>query len=128
MLLAISQLVHFIPQLAALARRLHDTDRTAWGLLLMLTGVGLIVLIVFACLRSTPGPNRFGAAPSASTATSAKMPGYAAPTSTTTPQAAAPRDLVNELERLAQLKSSGSLSDAEFEVLKAQALSQAGRA
>lgn len=53
-----------LPILAAGARRLHDTDRSAWWLLIMLLPViGAIVLIVFFASRGTPGPNRFGPDP-----------------------------------------------------------------
>ena len=56
-------LVIFLPGLAVAARRLHDTDRTAWWLLLALTGIGAILLIVWFCFKGTPGPNRYGAEP-----------------------------------------------------------------
>ena len=50
-----------LPSLAVKVRRLHDIDRSGWWMLIMLVPVGgLIILIVFACLRGTPGPNRFG--------------------------------------------------------------------
>jgi uncharacterized membrane protein YhaH (DUF805 family) len=54
----------FLPSLAAGARRLHDTDRSAWWLLIMLLPlIGLIVLIVFFAQKGTDGANRFGADP-----------------------------------------------------------------
>jgi uncharacterized membrane protein YhaH (DUF805 family) len=54
----------FLPTLAVGARRLHDTDRSAWWLLIMLLPIiGWIVLIVFYAQRGTDGPNRFGADP-----------------------------------------------------------------
>jgi uncharacterized membrane protein YhaH (DUF805 family) len=56
-------LVLLLPSIAVGARRLHDIDRTAWWLLLWLTGVGFILLLVWFCLRGTPGPNRFGPDP-----------------------------------------------------------------
>jgi uncharacterized membrane protein YhaH (DUF805 family) len=59
----IFDLVLFLPSLAVAARRLHDIDRTAWWLLLMLTGIGTILLIVWFCFRGTPGSNRFGPDP-----------------------------------------------------------------
>lgn len=53
-----------IPSVAVGFRRLHDTDRSAWWLLIsFLPIIGSIVLIVFYCLPGTPGPNRFGPAP-----------------------------------------------------------------
>ena len=56
-----------IPSLAVGARRLHDTDRSAWWLLLLLVPIiGWIVLIVFMALRGQEGSNRFGPDPIAS--------------------------------------------------------------
>jgi uncharacterized membrane protein YhaH (DUF805 family) len=49
-----------LPSLAVGARRLHDTDRSGWWLLLYLTGVFVIFLLVWFCDKSDPGPNRFG--------------------------------------------------------------------
>jgi uncharacterized membrane protein YhaH (DUF805 family) len=57
------ELVTFLPSLAVAARRLHDTDRTAWWLLLLLTVIGVIALIVWYCEEGTPGSNRFGPNP-----------------------------------------------------------------
>jgi uncharacterized membrane protein YhaH (DUF805 family) len=59
----IFDLITFLPSLAVAARRLHDIDRTAWWLLIALTGLGAILLIVWFCFRGTPGPNRFGPDP-----------------------------------------------------------------
>ena len=53
----------FLPGLAVSVRRLHDLDRTGWWLLLGFTVIGALVLIYWACLRGTLGPNRFGPAP-----------------------------------------------------------------
>ncbi len=39
-------LIFLLPTLAAGARRLHDINRSAWWLLLLLTGLGVISLIV----------------------------------------------------------------------------------
>lgn len=52
-----------LPSIAVGARRLHDIDRTAWWLLVWLTGVGFFLLVVWFCFRGTPGPNRFGPDP-----------------------------------------------------------------
>lgn len=53
----------FLPSIAVAIRRLHDIDRTGWWLLITLTVIGIILLIIWACLRGTPGDNRFGADP-----------------------------------------------------------------
>lgn len=50
-----------LPNLAAMARRLHDTDRTGWWLLIMLVPIiGVILLIVWWIRPGTEGENRFG--------------------------------------------------------------------
>ena len=51
----------FIVGLPLIVRRLHDTDRSGWWVLIgLIPFVGGIVLLVFACLPGTPAPNRFG--------------------------------------------------------------------
>jgi len=52
--------------LAALARRMHDMDKSAWLLLLMIVPIVGIVFLVWCFARpGTPGANRYGAAPNA---------------------------------------------------------------
>ncbi len=53
----------FVPGLACAVRRLHDTNRTGWWILLGLIPVINIVLIVLLALDGTPGDNRYGANP-----------------------------------------------------------------
>jgi len=53
-----------IPALAAGVRRLHDTDRSGWWLLIaFIPLVGAIVLLVFFVFEGTKGDNRFGPDP-----------------------------------------------------------------
>lgn len=52
-----------LPTAAVHARRLHDLDRSGWWALLSLTGVGGIVVFLWACEKGTPGANRFAPAP-----------------------------------------------------------------
>jgi uncharacterized membrane protein YhaH (DUF805 family) len=55
-----------LPGLAMAVRRLHDTDRSGWWLLIgLIPLIGLIVLIVWYVTEGTKGPNRFGADPKA---------------------------------------------------------------
>jgi uncharacterized membrane protein YhaH (DUF805 family) len=44
-------------------RRLHDSDKSGWWLLLNLTAIGGLVLLIFYLLDGTPGANRHGADP-----------------------------------------------------------------
>jgi uncharacterized membrane protein YhaH (DUF805 family) len=51
-----------VPSIAVGVRRLHDTDKSGWFLLLgLIPCVGIIILIVFFATEGTRGPNRFGA-------------------------------------------------------------------
>jgi uncharacterized membrane protein YhaH (DUF805 family) len=55
-----------LPTLAVQFRRLHDTDRSAWWILIWLIPlVGWIILLVFNVLPGTQGPNRYGPDPKA---------------------------------------------------------------
>jgi uncharacterized membrane protein YhaH (DUF805 family) len=53
----------FLPGLAVSVRRLHDLDAVGWWILLVFTGIGILILIVWFCMRGTVGPNRFGPDP-----------------------------------------------------------------
>jgi uncharacterized membrane protein YhaH (DUF805 family) len=57
-------LIFFIPGLAVAVRRLHDTGRTGWWLLISLVPViGGIVLLIFYCTDSQIGENEYGPNP-----------------------------------------------------------------
>jgi uncharacterized membrane protein YhaH (DUF805 family) len=64
---AIFNLATFLPSIALVVRRLHDTDRSGWWFfLIFIPLVGAVILIVWFCTIGTRGPNRFGADPLAS--------------------------------------------------------------
>jgi len=52
-----------VPSIALAIRRLHDTNKSGWWLLIGLIPFGGIVLLVFYILEGTNGPNDHGAAP-----------------------------------------------------------------
>lgn len=53
-----------LPSLTVQVRRLHDTGRSGWWVLLnLLVVIGWIVLLVFYVQDSERGSNRFGASP-----------------------------------------------------------------
>lgn len=57
-------LAMLIPSLSVTVRRLHDTSRSGWWILISLIPlIGGIVLLVFTCLDSTPGTNTYGPNP-----------------------------------------------------------------
>ena len=52
-----------VPTLAVTVRRLHDTDRAGWWLLLAFIPFGGLVIFVFTVLEGTNGNNQFGPSP-----------------------------------------------------------------
>ena len=57
-------LLTLLPSLAVGARRLHDSGRSGWWLLIgIIPFIGTIILLIFFCLDSEEGENRFGANP-----------------------------------------------------------------
>ncbi|MGO1118775.1 DUF805 domain-containing protein [Rhodovibrionaceae bacterium A322] len=61
---AILGIALFIPSLSVSIRRLHDIGKSGWFILLIFIPViGAIVLLVFFCLKSEDGENRFGPNP-----------------------------------------------------------------
>lgn len=64
MLSAIYSLAVLIPGIAVSIRRLHDTNRSGWWLLLILIPlIGAIALLIFFASDSQPGENEYGANP-----------------------------------------------------------------
>jgi uncharacterized membrane protein YhaH (DUF805 family) len=61
LLIGLVMMVVGLSGLSASIRRLHDTDRSGWFVLLgLIPFVGFIIVIVLMALPGTPGPNRFG--------------------------------------------------------------------
>jgi len=61
--LMLYMLATIIPSLAVLVRRLHDINRSGLWLLISLVPFGGLVLLIFACIDSDPGPNQYGPNP-----------------------------------------------------------------
>jgi uncharacterized membrane protein YhaH (DUF805 family) len=62
-------LAMLIPGIAVTVRRLHDTGRSGWWILISLVPViGWIVLLVFMVLEGHPGDNEYGPDPKAGAA------------------------------------------------------------
>jgi uncharacterized membrane protein YhaH (DUF805 family) len=63
-LIYLYSLAVLLPSIAVGARRLHDTGKTAWWLLIgFIPFIGAIVLIIFFVIDSQPGPNQYGPNP-----------------------------------------------------------------
>jgi uncharacterized membrane protein YhaH (DUF805 family) len=64
LLSGVFSLAMLVPSLAVTVRRLHDTGRSGWWILLaFIPLVGEIVLLVFMVLDSQPGTNEYGPSP-----------------------------------------------------------------
>lgn len=60
--LIVAVLALFLPGLAVTARRLHDTGRSGWWMLLSFVPFGGLVLLFFT-LQDSRGPNAWGQSP-----------------------------------------------------------------
>ena len=85
-----------IPLLSLGAKRLHDTGRSGWWQLLILTVIGILVLIVFWAQESKADINKDGAID--------------------------PSKMTDELERLSQMFKDGIISEDEFSRAKSKLL------
>lgn len=56
----IVNLAFLLPSLAAAARRLHDTNRSGWWMLISLTIIGLIPLIIWLATAGSRETNQYG--------------------------------------------------------------------
>jgi uncharacterized membrane protein YhaH (DUF805 family) len=66
-----------LPSLGVAVRRLHDTNRSGWWLLIgLIPIIGGIVLLVFFVLEGTRGPNNHGPDPKLANAGPAAGPAY----------------------------------------------------
>ena len=63
LLVGVFYLAILLPALSVTVRRLHDTDKTGWWLLLAFIPFGSLVLFVFTVLDSTNGSNTYGPSP-----------------------------------------------------------------
>ena len=61
--IGIAGLALFLPSLAVQVRRLHDSDKSGWWVLLGLTGIGSLILLILNLIDGTHGPNQHGADP-----------------------------------------------------------------
>ncbi|MFI3141080.1 MAG: DUF805 domain-containing protein [Clostridia bacterium] len=76
-ILTVFSLVNFIPSLAIVVRRLHDSGKSGWFYLIcFIPYVGGIILLVLMCLDSEPGSNQYGANPKGVNAAPMNFGGY----------------------------------------------------
>ena len=59
----LASLAFFLPGLALVARRLHDTGRSGWWFLIVFTIIGIPVLLYWLVRASDAGSNKYGEGP-----------------------------------------------------------------
>tara|TARA_B100000787_G_scaffold169708_1_gene161878 strand:+ start:852 stop:1577 length:726 start_codon:yes stop_codon:yes gene_type:complete len=91
-------LITLIPGLAIGARRLHDTGRSGWLQLLILTIIGIIPLIIWFAQKSNESSKE------------------------KTGNSLNPENLTTELEKLSNMHKDGKISDSEYAKAKARLL------
>ena len=74
-LTGIYTLAVLIPGIAVTVRRLHDTGRSGWWILIILVPlIGAIVLLIFMLIDSQAGTNAYGPSPKTGDPTIANVP------------------------------------------------------
>ncbi|WP_298961073.1 DUF805 domain-containing protein [uncultured Methylobacterium sp.] len=117
---------HIVPALTLTVRRLHDTGRSGWLVLINFIPLGALVILIFMLTPGQAGPNRYGPNPLTGAGPAGANPRLAVPVleAASQPPVSERRDVIAEIERLGRLRREGHLSEAEFEVMKAEALAQ----
>ena len=55
----LTALIHFLPSLSVVVRRLHDVGKSGWWFLIALTIIGIILLIVWWASDTKPAGERY---------------------------------------------------------------------
>ncbi len=97
---------HYIPSLAVIVRRLHDLEKSGWLVLTCL--IPLVGIVAFIVIGSTPSQHT---AKDFHDATRDQLASQR-PSSGSDQQ-------IERIEKLAALRASGAITDAEFETMKA---------
>ncbi|MCJ9749655.1 DUF805 domain-containing protein [Neorhizobium sp. BETTINA12A] len=117
---AVAVVGHYIPSLAIIVRRLHDSGSSGWLVLLcLIPGIGIVAFIAIGCFTPTPGPNRYGLPP--------QPHPHPAPAAVTAVPQPATGSVVDRIEKLAALRASGAIDGAEYAQLKNQILNGVAR-
>ena len=105
-----------VPAISVEVRRLHDLDRSGWWFWIALVPlIGFVVKLFWYSSKGSTGDNRFGADPLASGNLTGPLP--------STGQT--PLSITDKAEHLAKLKSlleAGTISQPEFDRMKAELL------
>lgn len=102
----------FLPSLAVTVRRLHDINKSAWWILLILVPIiGFIMLVIYLCTNSKED-NKYGINPKNLVDEEEKD----------NSSSESSNDVITQLEKLSKLKEDGVLTQEEFDTQKQQIL------
>lgn len=102
-------LVTFLPSLSLIARRLHDINKSGWSYFWCLTIIGIIPVLYWLCFKvGDEGDNFYGTNPLNSILGSKKSN--------------IDFDNISKLEKLAELKDKGHITEEEYIDKKKQLL------
>ncbi len=59
----VCSLALLLPSWAVSIRRLHDINRSGYWVLIVFTGIGILLLLYWACMKGTDGDNEYGSDP-----------------------------------------------------------------
>tara|TARA_Y100000996_G_scaffold338977_1_gene275829 strand:+ start:175 stop:708 length:534 start_codon:yes stop_codon:yes gene_type:complete len=105
----IAALVTLIPFLAVACRRLHDIGRSGWWLLIALTGIGIILLIVWWCLEGESTKNEIYNETNVSKTNETTQNKINSENYTSK---------IDEIKKWAELKESGAITEDEYQKKK----------
>ncbi|MBW9070636.1 DUF805 domain-containing protein [Agrobacterium pusense] len=97
---------HYVPSLAVIVRRLHDLEKSGWLVLTCL--IPLVGIVAFIVIGSTPSEHG---------ATDFPESRDQRPAAPWAPSGSDQQ--IDRIEKLAALRSSGAITDEEFETMKA---------
>ena len=105
---AVIVIAHYIPSLAIIVRRLHDLEKSGWLVLTCL--IPVVGIVAFIVIGSTPSK------------ASGNVVGSTANRPATVPFQTSSDQQIERIDKLAVLRSSGAITDEEFERMKADVL------
>ncbi|MBZ9864239.1 DUF805 domain-containing protein [Mesorhizobium sp. CA15] len=123
--LNLAVLFHIIPYFSALVRRLHDAGYSTW---VVIPCIVPLIALIFALMASEKGPNEYGSPPvpfsprarqNPNPMLQPKQPLQAHARNGDSKSGEPP---IEKLERLAELRNKGAITDAEFEEMKRRLL------
>lgn len=111
----LATLALIIPNIAVVARRLHDSERSGWWMLIPLTVIGIPFFVYWILKKGDPTTNKYGDAVISDQQTNSTPSRFANATNITS-------DKLDVIARLHEMKEKGIISEEEFQRKKSSML------